>query len=219
MAYKSKEVTAEQLRKAVRHKNRGHFLGDIGVMLLGMAFIFFAWYEYKYEQSVFYGILGICGGVFFIFMAISLIPDHWRAYRDTENVRLFLKYGSAETLAAHITEGISNRIIENDKVLITEKFIMRNDDFESYMPYESVLWIYKKTHSTNGLKDGVFLTAHDEFGDSFDYPFKLGKKHVSELENAIKTVAEKCPRAVVGFSQANRQYAAENKKALSSMER
>ena len=87
---------------------------------------------------------------------------------------------------------------------------MKHGDFESFKPFGDIVLIYKKEHSTNGIKDSVFLVAYDRFGDSVDYPFKLGKKHAGEMDAVANLIAQHAPECRFGYTQDNLRYVKEH---------
>ena len=91
---------------------------------------------------------------------------------------------------------------------------MTFSDFESYVPFDKIMLVYKTEHSTNGIKDGVFLTVYDIFGAKFDYAFKMGKKNEPKMIEAIGMIKQSNPECVVGYSPRNVSWVKSNAKKI-----
>jgi hypothetical protein len=155
-----------------------------------------------------YLVLGIALALLLFYLCIEAVGKAAGTLKNVARARVFRKFGSPDALAMRISEGVP--LLESSKTLLTDSFIMKHGDFESFVPFEDILLIYRKTHSTNGVQDGVFLTVYDAYGDCFDYPFRLGKKHESEMENAFAVIMQRADRARVGYDKANLEYAKQN---------
>ena len=103
--------------------------------------------------------------------------------------------------------GAEDLLLDSNKALIAKNFIMKHNDFESYIPFTHVLLCYRKESSTNGIPTAVYFVVHDIYGDSFEYPFKMGKKHREEMVDIMKHISTLSPQAAFGYSQQNLQYA------------
>lgn len=155
-------------------------------------------------------ILGLGGAVYLVVVFRRCL----RTVQDPEHCRLFRKFGSPSTLAAQIAAGYNTCIIENRNVYVTDTFIMKKNDFDSFVPYTDIVLLYRKEHRTNGIKDGVFLTVHDAYGDVFDYPFRIRKKFEKEMEQTAMRIAAAAPLCRMGYTTENLKYAKACKKEL-----
>lgn len=134
--------------------------------------------------------------------------------RDPENAKLFRKFGSPEEIAAQIAAGVGSCLVDTKRVYVTDKFIMQKKSLESFMPYSHVVLAYKKEHSTNGIKDGVFLTVHDVYGDSIDYPFPLSRKKAEEMDRTAAVIGGAAPMCRFGYTGENLKYAKSVKRPI-----
>lgn len=137
-----------------------------------------------------------------------------RVARDPERAKLFRKYGTPDDIAAQIAAGMGRCIVNTRKAYVTDTFIMHKSNIESFIPYSHAVLAYKKEHSTNGIKDGVFLTVHDVYGDSFDYPFPLSKKKAEEMDRTAAAIAAGAPMCRFGYTGENLSYAKSVKREI-----
>lgn len=201
-------LTGGDIVKSVRRHNtwilisRGFLIVFIAVMLIvGMRYL---WKGGHYI----YLVLAILVALLLFYVCIEAVGKAAATLKNVSRARVFRKYGSPDSIAMRISEG--EPLLESNKTLLTDSFIMKHGDFETFIPFEDILLIYRKTHSTNGVQDGVYLVVHDAYGDSFDYPFKLGKKHESEMEDAFAVIMQRADRARVGYLKENLDYAKQN---------
>ncbi|MBR6760729.1 MAG: hypothetical protein IKM30_01700 [Oscillospiraceae bacterium] len=132
----------------------------------------------------------------------------------TEKHRLFRKYGSPDDLAAQILQGEEEMILDHPQVMVTEQFIMKRKCFESFIPYDHILLIYRKEHRTNGVLDGIYLVIHDCYGDSYEYPFRMGQKYAGDLEYAAGEIGKRASGCRFGYTTENLNWAKANVKPL-----
>lgn len=199
-------LTGDQIIRAVRGKNVKSIVGYCFILLLGVPFLWFAVHQLRDNHDYFWAIASLALGVLFVWMGVKEIGKRMETLRNVRGCKLFRKYGDADTLASVISEGCLSRLVENKQVYVTESFLMRVDNFESFIPYESILLLYKKEHRTNGILDGIFLVAHDAYGDSYEYPFKLGKKYAGDFELAAGEIVKRAPQVRIGYTQENLAY-------------
>ena len=140
------------------------------------------------------------------------ISEHVRTAAAPEKSRLFCKYGTPDEIAARIAAEYSEPLFAEKSTLICRSFILNQNDFESFIPLDRTLLVYRKESSTNGIKHNVYLVVHDAFGDSFEYPFKLGKKHKQVMTEAMQEISRQSPQCAVGYSPANLSYVKKNAK-------
>lgn len=201
-------LTGNDIVKAVRRHNLWMLLSR-GFLILFIAVILTVGMRYLWKSGHYiYLVLAILVALLLFYMCIEAVGKAAATLKNVSRARVFRKYGSADSIAMRISEG--EPLLESNKTLLTDSFIMKHGDFESFIPFEDILLIYRKTHATNGVQDGVYLVVHDAYGDSFDYPFKLGKKHESEMENAFAVIMQRADRARVGYLKENLEYAKQN---------
>ena len=128
-----------------------------------------------------------------------------RTLSDIRRARVFLKYGGPDALAMRISEGVPQMQIGS--TFVTDTYIMQTGNFETFVAFEEILLLYRHEHSTNGVKDGIALMVHDAFGDKFKYPFKLGKRHADEMQDAVQIIMQRAERAAMGYTPENLAYA------------
>lgn len=201
-------LTGNDIVKAVRRHNLWMLLSR-GFLILFIAVILTVGMRYLWKSGHYiYLVLAILVALLLFYMCIEAVGKAAATLKNVSRARVFRKYGSPDSIAMRISEG--EPLLESNKTLLTDSFIMKHGDFESFIPFEDILLIYRKTHATNGVQDGVYLVVHDAYGDSFDYPFKLGKKHESEMENAFAVIMQRADRARVGYLKENLEYAKQN---------
>lgn len=204
---------AEIVSSICRHHKKNIALCILG--MLGTAFLMVVvvlWL--RTGEHIVFGILGIGLCVLFAYLLVDSISKSRRILADPENCRLFRKYGAPDTIAMQIADGSNALLTESKTALITDTFIMKHGNFETFVPFGHILLLYRKEHSTNGITDSVFLVVHDAFGDSFEYPFKVGKKHEAEMWSVAEEIAKRAPQCRIGYTQDNLNYVKQNAKKL-----
>ncbi|MBR6420962.1 MAG: hypothetical protein IKS42_11560 [Oscillospiraceae bacterium] len=197
-------ITGEQILKKIRGKNIIYVvLGGIaclaGIGLLILAGTMLHNDDDTFAAAGFVGLAFIVCGLFGVIKGAKVL-------KNVENLRIFRKFGSPDELAARISEGCAASFYETSKTLVTESFIMKQGDFESYKPFEDIILIYKKEHRVNGIKDSESLVAYDKFGDSAEYPFKLGRKYAGKMEETANLIAKRAPECLIGYTDDNLSY-------------
>ncbi|MCQ2417891.1 MAG: hypothetical protein MJ071_08810 [Oscillospiraceae bacterium] len=209
-------LSGEQIKQKIKKKHVFRCicgtLGLIAVPLVMYAVIRFGiMQEHEYFTSII--ILAV------LLVGFSVLGKTLQKSRQTiadiDNIRLFRKYGSAETIAARIAQGCESPLMNTGRSFVGSTFIMQHDNFESYIPFEEILLLYRKVHRTNGVTDGVYLEVHDTYGDHFQYPFRIGKKHEAEMEKVVNKILEQAPNCRVGYTKENLEYAKAAAKELS----
>ena len=166
------------------------------------------------EREYLTGIFGLLILAFVGYETVKALSKAWRICADAAHARVFRKYGSPDVLAAKISEGSTAVRLESRQTLLTDAFIMKHGDFQTYVPYENVLLLYRKEHRTNGILDSIFLVIHDTYGDKFEYPFKLGKKHAGDMSAAAQEIERHAPDCRFGYTKENLMYAEQHAKKL-----
>ena len=203
MAFNYSGLTGEEIVKKVRSRNRRIVFTRVLLIFVCAAFLTGIVWMIHEEENYLVGIAGIliiCLIVYFLLQSIGKASE---ILKDVPSAPLFRKYGTPETIAMRIANGSDSPLIESRKTLIGSSFIMKHGDFESYIPFDSVRLMFRKEHSTNGIKDSVYLVVYDEYGDSVEYPFKLGKKHADEMRVAAEEIAKHSPECRFGYTKEN----------------
>ena len=203
MAVNYSGLTGDQIVRKVRRRNRNTVWKCVLGIILAAAFLVGVIWLIRSEGRYFIGIIGFLIVLGVIYVLLQAIGKAMNVLKDVPFAPLFRKYGTPETIAMRIANGSDSPLIESRKTLIGSSFIMKHGDYESYIPFESVRLMYRKEHSTNGIKDSIFLVVYDEYGDSIDYPFKLGKKHADEMRIAAETIAKHAPECRFGYTRDN----------------
>lgn len=207
------ELTGAQIVGAIRRKNRRSvFFGILG-MLLVVLFLLGVGYMMTNGHPI-YGVVGVLLCAFFLWALGTSVIKSMRILKDVENSRVFRKYGAPEALAERIAEGSLSPILDSKRALIADSFIMIHKDYESYVPFNQVMLLYRKEHRTNGVLDGIFLVVHDVYGDKFEYPFKLGKKHAGDMSVVADEILRQAPECRFGYTQENLAYVQQNCKKI-----
>lgn len=205
------ETLVQHIRKT--NRNKAAAMGIAGAAFIAVILIITAvMLDGDMDTGTYVISLIICAG-----MAVFLTVCCWRyakVARDPEHAKLFCKYGTPDDIAAQIAAGMGRCIVNTRKAYVTDTFIMHKSNIESFIPYSHAVLAYKKEHSTNGIKDGVFLTVHDVYGDSFDYPFPLSKKKADEMDRTAAAIAAGAPMCRFGYTRENLNYAKSVKREI-----
>lgn len=211
---KLENVTGNIICKKIKSKHIQRILFMLLVMILGGLFIGYAVHSITTEHeyllpliAMIFGVVCIIGGIYIITLSIKVLTR-------VQYSMVFLKYGSPESIAEIIADGANSSIVSCKQTILTDKFILKKNDFETFVPLESILLLYKKEHRTNGILDSVSLVVHDEYGDDFEYPFKLGKKYEGEFNLAGAEIAKHAPNARFGYTKENLAYVKQNAKKV-----
>lgn len=206
-------LSGTDMISGIRKKNIGSlFLCLLGI-LLAVGILYFAGYQFR-ESAYFYGLMSLALGIGIVIAAIAGAISAFRTLGNITNCRVFRKYGTPDELAGCISEGSTQTILDSKQALITESFIMKHGDFESFVPFSEILLLYRKEHRTNGILDSIFLVVHDRYGDKYEYPFKLGKKHAGEMDMVANVIAQQAPDCRFGYTPQNLQYVKQNAQKL-----
>ena len=214
MAKDYASITGADIVKKIRKKNTGRIIGYSILIVVIFAFLVGIGIMLREKGNYFVGIFGILLCALFLGFAISSLVSAAKTLRDVPGCRVFRKFGSPDAIAMQIAEHGPYPLMPGKGVLITDRFIMKENDFETFVPYEDILLLYRKEHRTNGVLDSIFLVLQDKYGDKFEYPFKLGKKHADEMNTVAQEIAKNAPHCVFGYTKENMQYAEQNKEKL-----
>lgn len=211
---KLENLTGEIICKKIRSRCFEKIFFWILAIILALLFIGYAIHGVVVEHSIAMPLFALLLGVGGCIWGIAEIRKSVKTLSDVPNCKLFRKYGSPESIAQTIAEGAGKSIVSCKQTLLTEQFILKTKDFESFVPLESVLLLYKREHRTNGFLDSVSLVIHDEYGDQFEYPFKLAKKYQGEFNIAGDEIAKHSPNARFGYTKENLKFVEQNEKKI-----
>ena len=200
-------LSGAELISGIRKRHRRGVVVCIVLIVLCAGLMIGGLYGAIHEKSMFIGIAAVALGGLIAWHSLGEIGRHNKIAAEPENCALFRKYGSPETIAARIAEESAEPVLSEKGTLLCRSFIMKQNDFESYVPLDQALLVYRKEHRTNGIKDGVYLVVHDVFGEKFEYPFKLRKKFEADMQAVMADIANRSQQCAVGYSQQNLQYA------------
>ena len=218
MARDYNALTGETVLSGIRKTHRFRIAADVFAILFAAGFIIGCVIMLMNNHGdvfrIVMGVIGIALCILVVWVIFGQIGKHIETIAAPEKCRLFRKYGSPESIAARIAAESSEPVIAEKKTLLCRSFILIRDDFESFIPLDKMLHIYRKESSTNGIKHSVYLVGQDIYGDKFEYPFKLGKTHKQIMVNAMEEISRQSPQCAVGYSPQNLAYAKQNIKPL-----
>ncbi len=203
-------LTGEAVVSSVRRRNIGTLVfcifGLIACLVAIVVLLVMTAHEHRYLVTI----IGLLIVALLIYAAVCGIKSACNTLKDCTRARIFRKYGSPDSIAERIAAEADTPLLSSQKALIADSFIMNRGNFESYVPFSEILLCYKKEQRTNGILTGIFLVVHDAYGDKFEYPFKLGKKHEEEMLDVMKHISTQAPKAAFGYTPENLKYAAAN---------
>lgn len=206
MAIQYADLTGAQIVGKVRKRNRGIIVKSALLIVLLLAFLVGVIWMIRESGRYLLGIFGIFIIAVLMYVLLQSIGNASNVLKDVEAAPVFRKFGAPETIAARIANGSGSPLLATRRTLIGDGFIMKQGDFESYIPFESVRLMYRKEHRTNGVKDSIFLVVYDEYGNSVEYPFQLGRKHADEMRTAVDEIVRQSTDCRVGYTRENIEW-------------
>lgn len=208
-------ITGSDILKSISKKSlRG--IGWCIVGLLAAAAVMAAGLMLILEDGkVFHGILMIGAAIFGAYFALYFISVMKKKSKNPEHCELFRKFGTPDSIAQTIAQESDTPIHEAKGVLVCDSFIMRKNDFESYIPLTEALAVYRREHRTNGIPDGVYLVVTDSYGNAQNYPFRFGKTGKETMAQIMEHISQKAPNCAFGYSREVLNYISQNRKTLS----
>lgn len=211
MAHNYSALTGDKIVQSIRKQNRHKLVMYIlAIPFLCLFLVGMLTYMIQEHDEYVIGVIAIVVLSLLLYADVSSIGKTRKALAEAENCALFRKFGSAERIAAKIAEESAAPLLDSRGTIICESFIMKHGNFESYIPFDHALLVYRQEHSTNGIKDAVFLVVHDVYGDSVQYQFKMGKKGKELMQEMMAHISQKNEHCAVGYSQQNLSYARTN---------
>ena len=204
------ELTGDQVVAGVRRYNqRNRLLCILGILVCCAFLVAIIKFMFPGGHYV-YGILGVILILLCFYGLFEGISRTTKTIAAGENAAIFRKYGTPETIAARIALESAEPLLDSKGSLVCDSFIMKHGNFESFIPFEKALLIYRREHRTNGIKDSVSLVVHDAFGDSVQYPFKMGRRGQEQMQEIMMHISQKNENCAVGYSPQNLNYAKQN---------
>lgn len=211
MAHNYSALSGEQIVSSIRKKSRHAFVMYVlAIPVLCLFLVAAVIGVLKERDQVLIFLFGIVIIVVFMYAAFSAIGKARKKLADAENCALFRKFGSPDRIAARIAEESAAPLLDSRGTIVCRSFIMKHGDFESYIPFDQTLLVYRQEHSTNGIKDAVFLVLHDAYCNSVSYQFKMGKKGKEQMQEIMKHISQQNAQCAFGYSQQNLSYARQN---------
>ena len=208
------DLTGDAVVRGVRKKNnQKRLLCLLGVLAAAAALTGAFIWIIKMHEFFYGGILAILCA-FGAYMAFTGVSKANKVLADVENCRLFRKFGTPESIASRIASECGEPLLDSKGTLICNSFIMKHGDFESFIPFEQTLHLFRREHRTNGIQDGVYLVMTDAYGDQQQFPFKIGKKGKAQMEEIVDHIIQQAPNCAVGYTKEALAYVKLNKKDL-----
>lgn len=207
------ELTGARMLSSLRSRHGWAAFGYaiFCMFFLGIAIFSFACFS---EGDIAMGLIalavsGVCGGWF----AIRLVRNIKMAV-NPRRAAVFRKYGDPDAIAERIFLGREDILLEQNYVIITADYILHRKHYETFVPLADILLMYRKEHRTNGILDSISLVIHDRYGDSYEYPFKMGNKFAGDMDYAVGEIMKLYPDCRVGYDKHNLQYVKEQKQPI-----
>ncbi len=208
-------ITGNDIVKSISKKNRRGIVWCI-VGIIAAAAVMAAGLMLILENGrVFNGVLMIAASILGAYFALCYISVLNKKRMDPEHCELFRKFGTPDSIAQTIARESGEPLHDAKGVLVCDSFIMRKNDFESYIPLKEALAVYRSEHRTNGIPDAVYLVVTDSYGKAQQYPFRFGKAGKETMARIMEHISQKAPDCVFGYSREVLNYISQNRKTLS----
>lgn len=158
-------------------------------------------------------ITGLISGACIFFFAAKAVRALKMALA-TEKATVFRKYGDPDEIADRINRGLDHILLEQRDVIVTEEYILRRKQYETFVPLADIMLMYRKEHRTNGILDSIALVVHDRCGEQYEYPFSLKKNAAGDMDYAVGEITKRVPECIVGYNPVNMAYVKTNKKPI-----
>ena len=208
------ELTGSEIVRGIRSTNQRKRLLAFAGLLLCIAGMFgaFVWIIRMHEY--FYGgiLVLMCAAI--IWALMNRVTKINKVLANVENCPLFRKYGTPESIASRISAECSEPLYDGKGTLICDSFIMKRGDFETYIPFEHALHVFRREHRTNGIQDGVYLCVTDVYGEKQQYSFKMGRKGKAQMQEIVDHIMQQAPDCAAGYSREALTYVKQNTKEI-----
>ena len=154
-------LTGNDIVKAVRRHNLWMLLSR-GFLILFIAVILTVGMRYLWKSGHYiYLVLAVLVALLLFYMCIEAVGKAAATLKNVSRARVFRKYGAPDSIAMRISEG--EPLLESNKTLLTDSFIMKHGDFESFIPFEDILLIYRKTQIRSCSFQEAYQPARQRF--------------------------------------------------------
>lgn len=178
-------MTQEKLLRNIRNNNLIEFLLLIvptilvdvaAVFAVRMIFHFFA--EQQILTAIFMAFLSLwIVGVYALYLNSTIINNILKVIHPEKSV-LFHKYGTIEEVCKLIDEIEKNVEYEDSRILISSKFFMKKNHYETMLYYghiDSIKAVHQKYNSKHAKTANIKLAIVDKWGKGINY--KINKEN------------------------------------------
>lgn len=204
------ELTGQKMLSTMRTKHGWAAFGYGFITIWFVVIMLFSIYFFSNAEFVM-GLLTLAVGALCGWVFGKKLIENIKVALQPRRATVFRKYGTPDEIADRIFLGRENVLLEQSYVVITEDYILHRKHYETFVPIADILLVYRKEHRTNGILDSISLVVHDRYGDSYEYPFKMGKKFAGDMDFAVGEMIKRMPDCRVGYDKQNLQYVKEQK--------
>lgn len=207
------DLTGQKMLSTMRTKHGWAAFG-YGIITGWFAFLLvFSIYFFSREEFLM-GLMTLALGALLGWVFGKKFIESLKIALNPRKATVFRKYGDPEEIAERIFTGRETIILEQNQVVITGDYILHRKHYETFVPLADILLVYRKEHRTNGVPDSISLVVHDRYGDSYEYPFKMGKKFAGDMDFAVGEMIKRMPDCRIGYDQENLRYVKERKQPI-----
>lgn len=204
------ELTGQKMLSTMRTKHGWAAFGYGFITIWFVVIMLFSIYFFSNAEFVM-GLLTLAVGALCGWVFGKKLIENIKVALQPRRATVFRKYGAPDEIADRIFLGRENVLLEQSYVIITEDYILHRKHYETFVPLADILLVYRKEHRTNGILDSISLVVHDRYGDSYEYPFKMGKKFAGDMDFAVGEMIKRMPNCRLGYDKQNLQYVKEQK--------
>lgn len=156
--------------------------------------------------------------LYFIFLVVIVIFGYYSYKSLIESLiliidplkdNLFKKYGSPEKISKILQEIEKTKLYEDKHLVISKNYISDKTDYSKIVACKDVLGVHKLVHKTNYIIDYYQIVITDKYNIEFTYQY--GKKEEDKVNKLLMIIAEICPNAALGYTDAERKHIIDNK--------
>lgn len=207
------ELTGKRILSTLRRKHGWAAFGYLILTLWFAAIMIFSVVCFG-NGDIAIGIIALLVGLLTAGVFGHKLIQNLKVALNPHKATVFRKYGDPEVIADRIFVGRENILLEQNHVVITADYILHRKHYETFVPIADVLLMYRKEHRTYGSLDAISLVVHDRYGDSYEYPFKLGNKFAGDMDYAVGEIIKLNPECRIGYDRQNLQYVKANKQPI-----
>ena len=144
------------------------------------------------------------------------IKDSFLIFINPLRNNIFKKYGSPQEID-NIIENINNSIeYEYHNLIISKQYISDKKDYSKIINCDDVLGIHKIIYKKRKKIIKFKIVITDKWGQESFYEFK--KSNEKECDDFIAIICKKCPNAMFGYTNQQKQYILTNKIDLNKID-